>query len=213
MSRSSFHAISTTTTAQLTWNLHQLQSVSTLTLYHTNSQSVAHVFHPSSSEMKTRYTMKGLQPGTNFKVDVKVASFFTNPELSLKQKLHISLETGIFYPPSLFEPRDDNLSCRTERRFGFVVWCLLLAQCPHDWLANGRSCYSVRRSALSWRDAQRSCTGLTARGHLADLKTPEDLLFVSSHLLTEDNLLLLWTGLNDQQVIKKTFKWLDSPNI
>lgn len=105
-----------------------------------------------------------------------------------------------FYPPSLFKAQDDNSSCKTECRFGFVVWCLLPAQCPHDWLANGRSCYSVRRSGLIWSDAQHRCGGLTTGGHLADLTTPEDLLFVSSHLLTEDNLLLLWTGLNDQQV-------------
>ncbi|XP_008281722.1 phosphatidylinositol phosphatase PTPRQ [Stegastes partitus] len=73
------------------------------------------------------------------------------------------------------------------------------ARCPPGWLAHGRSCYTVRRTALTWSDAQHSCSDLAAGSHLADLKTLEDLLFMSSYLLTHDNLLLLWTGLNDQQ--------------
>ncbi|XP_078139181.1 phosphatidylinositol phosphatase PTPRQ [Centroberyx gerrardi] len=73
------------------------------------------------------------------------------------------------------------------------------AQCPIGWLANQRSCYTVRRRGLAWSDAQHSCRDLAAGTHLADLKTQEDLLFMSSHLLTHNNLLLLWTGLNDQQ--------------
>ncbi|XP_037307184.2 phosphatidylinositol phosphatase PTPRQ [Pungitius pungitius] len=72
------------------------------------------------------------------------------------------------------------------------------AQCPTGWLARGRSCYSVRRTGLTWSDARHSCRGLAAGSHLVDLKTVEDLHFISSHLL-KMNLLLLWTGLNDQQ--------------
>uniref|UniRef100_A0A4W6D7P2 C-type lectin domain-containing protein n=1 Tax=Lates calcarifer TaxID=8187 RepID=A0A4W6D7P2_LATCA len=79
--------------------------------------------------------------------------------------------------------------------------CLIIfpAQCPPDWLANGRSCYTLRRGGLTWSEALRSCKRLAAGSHLADLKTPEDVLYVSSHLLSHNNLLLLWTGLNDQQ--------------
>uniref|UniRef100_A0A3P8T964 C-type lectin domain-containing protein n=1 Tax=Amphiprion percula TaxID=161767 RepID=A0A3P8T964_AMPPE len=73
-------------------------------------------------------------------------------------------------------------------------------QCPPGWLADGRSCYTVRRAGLTWSDAQHSCSTLAAGSHLVNLKTLEDLLFLSSYLLTHDNLLLLWTGLNDQQV-------------
>uniref|UniRef100_A0A3B3BK77 C-type lectin domain-containing protein n=1 Tax=Oryzias melastigma TaxID=30732 RepID=A0A3B3BK77_ORYME len=73
------------------------------------------------------------------------------------------------------------------------------SQCPRGWLASGRSCYSVRTSALSWSGSQSSCRDLAPGGHLADMKSLEDLLFVSSHVLT-DNLVLMWTGLNDQQV-------------
>lgn len=74
------------------------------------------------------------------------------------------------------------------------------ARCPPDWLANGRSCYAVIRTGLTWSDAHHSCRNLAAGSHLADLKTLEDLSFMSSHLLSHNNLLLLWTGLNDQQV-------------
>uniref|UniRef100_A0A3Q3AT54 C-type lectin domain-containing protein n=1 Tax=Kryptolebias marmoratus TaxID=37003 RepID=A0A3Q3AT54_KRYMA len=86
---------------------------------------------------------------------------------------------------------------QTGKKVGFFSF----GSCPHGWWADGRSCYSVRRSGRSWSDAQTRCSDLTAGGHLAALKTPEDLLFVSSHLLTDDDLLLLWTGLNDQQVV------------
>ncbi|KAK1887415.1 Phosphatidylinositol phosphatase PTPRQ [Dissostichus eleginoides] len=73
------------------------------------------------------------------------------------------------------------------------------AQCPSGWLANGRSCYAVRRTGLAWSNARLSCRNLAAGSHLADINTDEDLLFISSHLLSDNNLLLLWTGLNDQQ--------------
>lgn len=79
---------------------------------------------------------------------------------------------------------------------------VFLARCPHKWLANGRRCYTVRSMALTWREAQCSCGTLAAGSHLADLKTLEEMLFVSSHMLRQNNLLLLWTGLNDQQVGK-----------
>lgn len=75
-----------------------------------------------------------------------------------------------------------------------------IARCPHNWLANGRSCYTFRRSGLTWKEAQHGCGDLAAGSHLADLKTLEELLFVSSHMLRQNNLLMLWTGLNDQQV-------------
>uniref|UniRef100_A0A3B5KAK5 C-type lectin domain-containing protein n=1 Tax=Takifugu rubripes TaxID=31033 RepID=A0A3B5KAK5_TAKRU len=74
------------------------------------------------------------------------------------------------------------------------------SRCPHNWLANGRSCYTVRRAGLTWREAQRSCGDLAAGSHLADLKMLEELLFISSHMLRHNNLLMLWTGLSDQQV-------------
>nr|XP_019934116.1 PREDICTED: phosphatidylinositol phosphatase PTPRQ [Paralichthys olivaceus] len=73
------------------------------------------------------------------------------------------------------------------------------AQCPPGWPARERSCYTVRRRALTWSDARHSCKQLAAGSHLADFKSLHDLTFVSSHLLSHNNLLLLWTGLSDQQ--------------
>ncbi|KAK2842216.1 hypothetical protein Q5P01_012416 [Channa striata] len=73
------------------------------------------------------------------------------------------------------------------------------AQCPPGWLASERSCFTVRKSALTWSKAQQGCKHLAAGSHLAHLKTLEDLSFVSSHLVSHSNLLLLWIGLNDQQ--------------
>lgn len=67
-------------------------------------------------------------------------------------------------------------------------------------MAIGRSCYTVRRAGLTWSDAQRSCSDLAAGSHLANIKSLEDVFFLSSYLLSQNNLLLLWSGLNDQQV-------------
>ncbi|XP_024281207.1 uncharacterized protein LOC112253474 [Oncorhynchus tshawytscha] len=73
------------------------------------------------------------------------------------------------------------------------------AQCPIGWLASGRSYYSVSRQSLSWGDAQQTCMGVASGGHLVDVKTETDLLLLSSHLTTHNNLLLLWTALNDRK--------------
>ncbi|XP_052321812.1 phosphatidylinositol phosphatase PTPRQ isoform X2 [Oncorhynchus keta] len=72
------------------------------------------------------------------------------------------------------------------------------AQCPIGWLASGRSCHSVSRRSLSWGDAQQTCIGMASGGHLVDVKTERELLLLSSHLTTHNNLLLLWTALNDR---------------
>ncbi|XP_018519305.2 oxidized low-density lipoprotein receptor 1 [Lates calcarifer] len=172
VSLSSLHVYSTTTSALLTWKLHRQQSLSSLSLYNTHSQSITHISSMKPSEaVKSQYTVTGLQPGTRFKVKVVVTTLLKQLNVTLKQRLSLSMET---------------------------------AQCPPDWLANGRSCYTLRRGGLTWSEALRSCKRLAAGSHLADLKTPEDVLYVSSHLLSHNNLLLLWTGLNDQQVRRGT---------
>ncbi|KAF6738160.1 Phosphatidylinositol phosphatase PTPRQ [Oryzias melastigma] len=164
MSLTSFQVFSTTTTtAHLTWKLRGQQSISTVTLYNVETQSILNKFEVNSSE--TEYTLKSLQPGTQFRVEVTASLSTRQPDITVNQKLSFYLET---------------------------------AQCPRGWLASGRSCYSVRTSALSWSGSQSSCRDLAPGGHLADMKSLEDLLFVSSHVLT-DNLVLMWTGLNDQQ--------------
>ncbi|CAG5958075.1 unnamed protein product, partial [Menidia menidia] len=165
LSLSTFHVFSTTTTAHLKWKLPRQRSMSTLTLYNMNTRSVTHFSDMNSSEIKSQFTVKGLQPGTRFRAEVIVDTFLKQLDITLRQKISIFLET---------------------------------AQCPHGWLADRRNCYIVRRSGLSWNDAQHSCKVLATGSHLVNLKSVEDLLFVSSVLLTDNNLLLLWTGLNDQ---------------
>ncbi|KAM7414498.1 hypothetical protein PAMA_019354 [Pampus argenteus] len=163
---SSIHVYSTTTTVLLMWKLHRQQSLSTLRLYNIHTQSVTHNFNINSSESKSQYAVKGLQPGTRFKAQAVITTFVKQLNMTLKQRLTIGIET---------------------------------ARCHTGWLANGRSCYTVRRTGLAWSDAHDRCRKQTAGSHLADLKTLEDLLFVSSHLLSHNTLLLLWTGLNDLQ--------------
>ncbi|KAM8891585.1 phosphatidylinositol phosphatase PTPRQ isoform 2-T2 [Spinachia spinachia] len=165
VSVSSLNVYSTATTVLLVWKLHKEQTLSSLSLYNTRTQSVTHIFNMNSSETESQYTVNGLQPSTRFKANVLVSTFLKHLNVTLKQRLSIAFET---------------------------------AQCPTGWLASGRSCYSVRRTGLTWSDARQGCRGLAAGSHLVDLKTAEDLHFISSHLL-KTNLLLLWTGLNDQQ--------------
>ncbi|XP_060933059.1 phosphatidylinositol phosphatase PTPRQ [Limanda limanda] len=167
VSLASFRVHTTTTSALLTWKLHRQQSLSTLSLYNTHTQSVTHTFNVTPSEVeKSQYVVTGLRPGTRFKVRVVVTTSLGHLNVILKQSLGIGMET---------------------------------AQCPPGWLASGRSCYSVKRRALTWNDARHSCKHLAAGSNLADLKSLEDLAFVSTHLLSHNNLLLLWTGLSDQQ--------------
>ncbi|KAM9854760.1 phosphatidylinositol phosphatase PTPRQ [Aulostomus maculatus] len=173
VSSSSLHVHTTTTTALLTWRLHTQQSLSTLSLYNSYTQSLTHIFNINSSETKSQFKVKDLQPGTRFQADVTVTTFLKH--LTLRQRLRFGMET---------------------------------ATCHRGWEANEKSCYTVKRAGLAWSDAQHSCSEQAAGSHLADLKTQEDLLFVSSHLLSHYALLLLWTGLNDQQEEGRTL-WSD----
>uniref|UniRef100_A0A3B5A5C3 C-type lectin domain-containing protein n=1 Tax=Stegastes partitus TaxID=144197 RepID=A0A3B5A5C3_9TELE len=88
------------------------------------------------------------------------------------------------------------LSCASQTQ---IAWDFPQPMFTHSCFGFSYNAPDGRKTALTWSDAQHSCSDLAAGSHLADLKTLEDLLFMSSYLLTHDNLLLLWTGLNDQQ--------------
>lgn len=92
-SLSSFYVSSTTTTALLTWKLHGQQSLSTLSLYNTHTQSVTHIFDINSSEAESQYAVKGIQPGTRFKAKVVATTFLKHLDVTLKQRLAIGMET------------------------------------------------------------------------------------------------------------------------
>uniref|UniRef100_A0A3B4FMQ4 C-type lectin domain-containing protein n=1 Tax=Pundamilia nyererei TaxID=303518 RepID=A0A3B4FMQ4_9CICH len=107
-----------------------------------------------------------------------------------------------------------NFGLSYKIHLAFMLCCLrkveflsqmLFSQCPPGWIAIGGSCYIVRRTGLTWSDALHRCSDLAAGSHLANLKSLEDLFFISSYLLSQNNLLLLWTGLNDQQVCTNIF--------
>ncbi|CAK6951123.1 phosphatidylinositol phosphatase PTPRQ [Scomber scombrus] len=107
------------------------------------------------------------------------------------------------------DPRGYNITLRASRNNTTLeAKTFHFTKCHTGWLANRRSCYSVRRAGLAWRDAQHSCRVQAAGSHLVNLKTLEDLRFVSSHLLRHNALLLLWTGLNDLQEEGQTL-WSD----
>lgn len=160
-----------------------------MSLYDAQTQAVAH-FHIGSAKVKSQYTVRGLRPGTRFRVKAVVTRVLKDLNVTVKQSLYTGAETG---SKQIWGSRRVHVDLLMRNP-------ACLAQCPHQWLANGRSCYTVRRSGLTWREAQRRCGSLAAGSRLADLKTLEELLFVSSHRLRQHNLLLLWTGLGDQQV-------------
>lgn len=95
VSLASIHVYSTTTTAALSWKLHQQQSLSTLSLFNTHTRAASHTFNINSSEVKSQYIVRGLQPGTRFRARVVVTTVLKRPDVTLKQRLCIATETGI----------------------------------------------------------------------------------------------------------------------
>ncbi|XP_055078550.1 phosphatidylinositol phosphatase PTPRQ [Periophthalmus magnuspinnatus] len=86
-------------------------------------------------------------------------------------------------------------SVTVKQRLSMVIQT---AQCPPGWLPNRRHCYTVEKKPLAWSQARQSCSDRAAGSHLADLKTRQDLYFITSHLMSLNSLLLLWTALNDR---------------
>lgn len=68
--------------------------MSSLNLHNTHTH-VRHIFNINSSEAKSQYAVKGLQPGTRFKAEVVVTMFLEHLDLTVKQTLGIGMETGI----------------------------------------------------------------------------------------------------------------------
>lgn len=122
---------STATTALLTWKLHRQQSLSTLSLYNTNTQLVTHIFNINSSEAKSQYTVKGLQPGTRFKAEVVVTTSLKQLNITLKQRLKIGMETGI----NILQPHGHNLiiGLKTDCRHAECV--ASVSSSVSSWLA------------------------------------------------------------------------------
>lgn len=162
-----------------------------MSLYDARTRAVTHV-RTGSSEVESQLSARGLRPGTRFRVKAVVTTVLKDLNVTVKQSLYTGAETGSKH----IRAADAHLLTINPVFF--------LARCPREWLADGGRCYAVSRSGLTRREAQRGCGDLAAGSRLADLETPEELLFVSSHMLRQSNLLLLWIGPNDQQVGKNT---------
>lgn len=122
VSSSSFYVHSTVTTAVLSWRLHRLQHLSRLSLYDTRTQSVTNTFDINSSEAKSQYRVRGLQPGTRFRADVVVTAFLKHLEISLNQRLRINTETGIVHCCALlFELVQPGLLLQVEADVQFCL--------------------------------------------------------------------------------------------
>ncbi|XP_064175003.1 phosphatidylinositol phosphatase PTPRQ-like isoform X2 [Anguilla rostrata] len=74
---------------------------------------------------------------------------------------------------------------------------LQTALCPVGWVPSESSCWRAWRRGRPWVEAGLACNA--SGSHLADIETEEDFLFISSYLSTLNNMMLVWTGLNDLQ--------------
>ncbi|XP_071272815.1 phosphatidylinositol phosphatase PTPRQ [Salvelinus alpinus] len=160
----------TTTSTLLTCSLQHRQSLTALSLHNT------HIEHTHTEYTHTEHTHSDHTHTSSYAVR------------GLQPGAHYSITAELTTPLTHL-----NISL-TQR----LHTTMETAQCPIGWLASGRSCYSVSRRSLSWGDAQQTCIGMASGGHLVDVKTERDLLLLSSHLTTHNNLLLLWTALNDR---------------
>lgn len=81
------------TTVALSWKRDGLWRLSTMSLYNANTQAVAH-FRFGSLEVKSQYTVRGLHPGTRFRVKAVVTTVLKDLNVTVKQSLYTGTETG-----------------------------------------------------------------------------------------------------------------------
>lgn len=65
-----------------------------MSLYDAHTQAVTHVMDIGSSEVKSQYTVRGLKPGTRFRLKAVVTRFFKDLSVYVKQSLYTGAETG-----------------------------------------------------------------------------------------------------------------------
>lgn len=76
----------------------------------------------------------------------------------------------------------------------------LVAPCPPGWIGSFYSCYWIRKDCKKWKDASQFCKSATNGVHLVDINTEEEFQFISTHLRSQNDFSMLWTGLNDIEV-------------
>ncbi|XP_078272795.1 phosphatidylinositol phosphatase PTPRQ [Rhinoraja longicauda] len=84
----------------------------------------------------------------------------------------------------------------------------LVAPCPPGWIGSFYSCYWIRKDCKKWKDASQFCKSATNDVHLVDINTDEEFQFISSHLRSQNDFSMLWTGLNDIY-IENELQWTD----
>nr|XP_033808593.1 phosphatidylinositol phosphatase PTPRQ isoform X3 [Geotrypetes seraphini] len=70
--------------------------------------------------------------------------------------------------------------------------------CSPGWVAFKNSCYQINKRCSSWSDAQDLCDSSYGGAHLVNIKTKEEYTFISSYLRTNNEIIMIWTGLNDR---------------
>ncbi|XP_066489466.1 phosphatidylinositol phosphatase PTPRQ [Tiliqua scincoides] len=69
--------------------------------------------------------------------------------------------------------------------------------CSDGWTAFRQNCYQVSKEGKPWSVAQQNCGLLSHGAHLVDIRNKEEHEFLSSYLRSLDQIIMLWTGLND----------------
>lgn len=64
-----------------------------MSLYNAHTQAATHI-NIGSSQVKSQYTVRGLHPGTYFRVKAVVTTVLKDLNLTVKQSLYTSAETG-----------------------------------------------------------------------------------------------------------------------
>ncbi|XP_074980428.1 phosphatidylinositol phosphatase PTPRQ isoform X6 [Caretta caretta] len=80
--------------------------------------------------------------------------------------------------------------------------------CSQGWLAFKGSCYKMSKSSKPWSKAQQICQLSSIGAHLVDIQNEEEHIFISSYLQTVNQIIMLWTGLNDMKE-EGHFLWTD----
>lgn len=64
-----------------------------MSLYNAHTQAVTHM-NVGSAEVKSQYTVRGLHPGTRFRIKAVVTTVLKDLNITVKQSLYTSAETG-----------------------------------------------------------------------------------------------------------------------
>ncbi|CAB4033964.1 Hypothetical predicted protein, partial [Paramuricea clavata] len=106
----------------------------------------------------------------------------------------------------------DDVDCGTTNQFVCEIYkgepkvtIPLDAHCPNDWLKHDKHCYKQIDDVETWAEAKLNCARLGA--NLVSIHTfrEEDFLM---YLYRNRNVTLVWTGLNDQQFVRR-YTWSD----